>query len=61
VEGTAEDPDRGAHIGFIEEVTEVAEDYQQFRWHHSEWDEVVEFLNDFEVPGGQPPPMFAGD
>lgn len=47
---TSEDPDRGAHGTFLEEITDVANDVTDFRDDDS-CEEVCEYLNDFAWDG----------
>ena len=60
VEDTTEDPGKGAHESFIGEIADpaVAEDIRTFDSSDS-LDDVVDFLNDFSVDGGQPPARMA--
>ena len=60
VEGTTEDPSVGAHESFIGEIADraVAEEVRTFDSRCSSSD-IVSFLNDFAVPGGQPPARMA--
>jgi RNA polymerase primary sigma factor len=55
VENTTEDPATGAHESFIGEIADpdVAEDVRRFG-SSEPFDEIVDFLNDYRVPGGQP-------
>jgi superfamily II DNA or RNA helicase len=58
VEGTTEAPENGAHESFLNEITEVADDVQAFN-SETEWDEIIEYVNDFVGSPGQPPPRMA--
>lgn len=60
VEDTTEDPGKGAHETFIGEIADpaVAEDIRTFD-SSDPLDDVVDFLNDFSVDGGQPPARMA--
>ena len=58
VEGTTEAPENGAHESFLDEITEVADDVRAFD-SETEWDEIIEYVNDFVGSPGQPPPRMA--
>jgi superfamily II DNA or RNA helicase len=60
VEDTTEDPGKGAHESFIGEIADpaVAEEIRTFD-SSDLLDDVVDFLNDFSVNGGQPPARMA--
>jgi superfamily II DNA or RNA helicase len=58
VEGTTEAPENGAHESFLDEITEVADDVRAFD-SETKWDEIIEYVNDFAVTQGQPPPRMA--
>ncbi len=62
VEGTTEDPAVGAHESFIGEIADrtVAEEVRTFDSRSSS-SAIVNFLNDFAVPGGQPPARMADE
>jgi superfamily II DNA or RNA helicase len=62
VEGTTEDPAIGAHESFIGEIADraVAEEVRTFESRSSS-SAIVKFLNDFTVPGGQPPARMADE
>lgn len=60
VERTTEDPATGAHESFIDEITDpaVAEEVRTFD-SSAPLENILAFLNNFSVPGGQPPPRVA--
>jgi superfamily II DNA or RNA helicase len=62
VEGTTEDPAVGAHESFIGEIADrtVAEEVRTFDSRSSS-SAIVNFLNDFAVPSGQPPARMADE
>jgi hypothetical protein len=60
VEHTIEDPKRGTHEEFLEEVTGPAEAVQAFSV-GAPLAAIVAYLDDFENPAGQPPALMEGD
>jgi superfamily II DNA or RNA helicase len=55
LKGTTEDPTRGTHESFLEEVTDVADEPPMVFDAASERSEVIDYLNDYKPATTQPP------